>query len=141
MCVWDLTHASELACHFLIPALAVIAGSSMESRRVTAKTLVSPLQVYGLTREQTVFKTGYQYFELLHLREGKRLFRCTWASLDLVMCFLLVSKQWSLLYIRLFRQFAGFEACHFGLLVDSDQAAILGSCCCPQGDLLPVFNL
>lgn len=140
MCT-GLKRASELACHFLILALTVIACSSMESRRATAKTFVLQLQVYGLTREQIGFKTGYQYFELLHLRKGKRVFWCTWASPDLVMCFLLVSKQQSLPYPRQFRQFAGFEACCFGLLVDSDAVAILCSHCCPGGHLVSVFNL
>jgi len=67
MCI-GLKWASELARHFLIPALTAINNCSIESRRATAKTLVWQLQVYGLIREQSVFKTGYQYFELLHLR-------------------------------------------------------------------------
>lgn len=67
MCVRDLS--VPLDWHVpLIAALTVTAGSATESRRATAKTLVLQLQVYVLTQEQIVFKTGYQYFELLHLR-------------------------------------------------------------------------
>lgn len=35
---------------------------------MTAETLVSQLQVYGLSKGQIVSKTGYQYFEVLGLR-------------------------------------------------------------------------
>lgn len=95
VCVQELS----VPWHFLSLALTVTPGSLAVNRRPTAVTFVlQELQVYGLTREEIVFKTGFQYFELLHLRQGKSLFRCTWASLDLVMCFLLMSKQHSLPY-------------------------------------------